>query len=195
MTSTRSTTPRLTRSLIALALLPAAGGIAIASAGISAASGSTPTAHVQMVRSTTHAEPGDDHGADRSPTQPPKPTTHPAPKPTTRAPEVGDDHGDHATQTRDRDRDHGNEAGDDSVQRSASVRSVRSTVVRAPERGDDSGGHGGRTTVTRAPEPGDDHGDAVDRGDRGDRDSHSGSGHSDSGQGRHGGSDDGPNHS
>jgi hypothetical protein len=172
------------RPLLALALLPAAAGVALASTGSFAAASPTtaPTAQVQLVRSTAPTRVADDHGGNR-----------PKPRPV-RTAEAGDDSGGHGTRTATRRP----EAGDDhgvhpattrTAARTVTVRSTtpariaddhggtrpKSQPTRTVEAGDDSGGHGGRTAT------------AATSGHGG----HDGHGSS----GGHHGADDGPNHS
>lgn len=90
---------RLHRPLLALALLPAAGGIALASTNVSH-SADLPTAHVQMMRSTSvPVEAGDDSGG------------HGGRAKTTRAPEAGDDSGGHGGRTATRAPEPGDDSG------------------------------------------------------------------------------------
>jgi hypothetical protein len=153
------------RPLLALALIPAAGGIALASAG-SFASAAVPPAHVQMVRSvSTPAAVADDHGGAR-----------PTPRPT----EAGDDSGGHGGRVAGSTKPRPREAGDDSGGHGGRITSsTMPRPTRTAEAGDDSGGS--RPAAAAVPrhhvEPGDDSGRHGDDGSR------------------HGGADDGPHHS
>jgi hypothetical protein len=169
----RTGSPRPLRFLLTVALLPAAG-VTLAGVGIATASDDAPrTAVTHTAAVARHPEPGDDRGTDVRAGQP---TSHPTARLSTaapRTPEVGDDAGGHGgrstatatttartsrpvttrvepgadsaghhSQTRSRTR-----SGDDAVRDStSSARPSATTATRAPQAGDDIGGHGGRTS-------------------------------------------------
>lgn len=161
------------RPLLALALIPAAGGIALASAGsfAAAAPADPPTTSVQLVSSTAPTRIADDHGGNR-----------PKPRPS-RTPEAGDDSGGHGGRTTTRAPEAGDDRGGSRSVSSATgaigTGTSRTVTVRAaaPSRvADDHGGERPKPRPTRTTEAGDDSG------------GHGSGGH-------HGGADDGPNHS